>query len=240
MAFLCPSTLLLLVFLLLHAHSFNINLSCNYISREMSMWLKIGQFIEIMTLQSHYYAHCPLPMLRSAQLSSAQLSSAQNPITTLSIISTKKRFSAITQSLQYVTYCIDNIVNECIHDTHTHIWHLMAWANLSGVFVKALNCCSTPNTTKCLDSEFNSVWVKVIDRNKLWIMWWCTHVNVRSNQWLRRFFFFLLILLLFLFSDPLPLVLNLSLRFVCLAQYSFFQWKKTPSKQISVALNVDK
>lgn len=91
--------------------------------------------------------------------------------------------------------------------THTHIWHLMAWAYLSGVFVKALNCCSTPNTTKCLDSEFNSVWVKVIDRNKLWIMWWCTHVNVRSNQWLRRFFFFLLILLLFLFSAPLPLIL---------------------------------
>lgn len=181
--------------------------------------------------------HCPC----YAQLNSAQHSSAQNPITTLSVISTKRRFSAITQSLQYVTYCIDNIVNKCIHDTHTHIWHLMAWAYLSGVFVKALNCCSTPNSTKCLDSEFNSVWVKVIDRNKLWIMWWCTHVNVRSNQWLRRFFFFLLILLSILFSDPLPLVLNLSLWFVCLAQYFFFSIKKkTPSKQISVALNVDK
>lgn len=80
----------------------------------------------------------------------------------------------------------------------THIWHLMVWALLSGAFVTALNCYSSQHThthtqrmrvactqDKMFRFKFNSVQAKVIDRNKLWIMWWCTHVNVRSNQWLR-------------------------------------------------------
>lgn len=123
-----------------------------------------------------------------------------------------------------------------------HTWYTHTYLTLDGLsifigrFCEGVKLLLNAEYKKkiCLDSEFNSVWVKVIDRNKLWIMWWCTHVNVRSNQWLRRFFFFLFMLLLFLlyissFASGIE-----SIFAVCLPCTVFFQWKKNNSIEANI------